>query len=191
LGFGPEVGALVLAQSDAAGAQAKEDVDVLAELLGSAGAQDVVVAADPAEGELLLAARRHVLTGFESLGATLIDDVCVPRDRLADLVDGVQRLADDAGLTVGLVGHAGDGNFHPCVVFDPADPAQVDRAERLFDDIMVVGLELGGTITGEHGVGTLKRELLAREVGPVSMQVQRALKHALDPLGILNPGKVL
>jgi glycolate oxidase len=115
----------------------------------------------------------------------------VPRDRLADLVDGVQRLADDAGLTVGLVGHAGDGNFHPCVVFDPADPAQVDRAERLFDDIMVVGLELGGTITGEHGVGTLKRELLAREVGPVSMQVQRALKHALDPLGILNPGKVL
>jgi glycolate oxidase len=191
LGFGPEVGALVLAQSDAAATQAKEDVDVLAALLGSAGAQDVVVAADPAEGELLLAARRHVLTAFEGLGATLIDDVCVPRDRLSDLVDGVDRLARAAELTVGLVGHAGDGNFHPCVVFDPADAGQATRAQQLFEDIMVVGLELGGTITGEHGIGTLKRDLLRREVGEVSMQVQRSLKQALDPLGILNPGKVV
>jgi glycolate oxidase len=191
LGFGPEVGALVLAQSDAAGVEAKEDVDVLAELLGAAGALDVVVAADAAEADLLLAARRQVLTGFETLGATLVDDVCVPRDRLSDLVDGVDRLAAAAGLTVGLLGHAGDGNFHPTVVFDAADPVQVVAAERLFGDIMVLGLELGGTITGEHGIGTLKRELLAREVGPVAMQVQRSLKHALDPLGILNPGKVI
>jgi glycolate oxidase len=191
LGFGPEVGALVLAQSDAAGIEAKEDVDVLAELLGAAGALDVVVAADAAEADLLLAARRQVLTGFEALGATLVDDVCVPRDRLSDLVDGVDRLAAAAGLTVGLLGHAGDGNFHPTVVFDAADPVQVVAAERLFGDIMVLGLELGGTITGEHGIGTLKRELLAREVGPVAMQVQRSLKQALDPLGILNPGKVI
>jgi len=191
LGFGPEVGALVLAQSDAAGVQAKADVDLLADLLAGAGALDVVVAADPAEGELLLAARRHVLTGFETLGATLIDDVCVPRDRLAALVDGVDRLAVAAGLTVGMLGHAGDGNFHPTVVFDSSDPVQVAAAEQLFGDIMVLGLELGGTITGEHGIGTLKRDLLAREVGPVGMAVHASVKQALDPLGILNPGKVL
>jgi glycolate oxidase len=191
LGFGEEVGALVLAQSDAAGAQALADANLVAELLAAAGALDVVVATDPAEGELLLAARRQVLTAFEALGATLIDDVCVPRDRLAELVDGVERLAAQAGLTVGLLGHAGDGNFHPTVVFDAADPVQVKAAEQLFDDIMLLGLDLGGTITGEHGVGRLKRDLLAREVGDLSMQVQRSIKQALDPLGILNPGSVV
>ncbi|MGI8612847.1 MAG: FAD-binding oxidoreductase [Nocardioidaceae bacterium] len=190
LGFGPEVGALVLAQSDAGGPQGKEDVDVLAGLFTDSGATDVVVAADPAEGGLLLAARRQVLTAMERLGTTLIDDVCVPRDRLPDLVDGVEALASTAGLTVGLVGHAGDGNFHPTVVFDAADADQVVAAQRLFDDIMLLGLELGGTITGEHGVGLLKRELLVREVGELSIQLHRDIKRALDPQGILNPGKV-
>jgi glycolate oxidase len=149
LGFGGEVGALVLAQSDASSVRAKEEIALLADLLADAGALDVVVAADQAEGALLLAARR----------AALIDDVCVPRDRLAALVDGVEALATSAGLTVGLFGHAGDGNFHPTVVFDASVPEQVAAANRLFEDIMLLGLDLGGTITGEHGVGTLKRDL--------------------------------
>lgn len=190
LGFGDEVGALVLAQSDAPGVLAKEEVELLAGLLADAGALDVVVAADQDEGALLLAARRQVLTAFEGLGQALIDDVCVPRDRLADVVDGVQALATKAGLTVGLFGHAGDGNFHPTVVFDSSVPEQVAAANQLFEDIMLLGLDLGGTITGEHGVGTLKRDLLAREVGAVSMRVHRGIKAALDPLGILNPGKI-
>ncbi len=190
LGFGPEVGALVIAQSDLGGVPAKAEVSVLADRLAAAGALDVVVAEDPVEGELLLAARREVLTAYERLGSTLIDDVCVPRDRLADLVAGVEGLGTAAGLLVGIVGHAGDGNFHPAVVFDAADPDQVSRAHRLFDDIMVLGLELGGTITGEHGVGILKRELLRREIGPVGLRVHGEIKAALDPLGILNPGKV-
>ncbi|MBA2549463.1 MAG: FAD-binding oxidoreductase, partial [Nocardioidaceae bacterium] len=190
LGFGGEVGALVLAQSDASSVRAKEEIALLADLLADAGALDVVVAADQAEGALLLAARRQVLTAFESLGAALIDDVCVPRDRLAALVDGVEALATSAGLTVGLFGHAGDGNFHPTVVFDASVPEQVAAANRLFEDIMLLGLDLGGTITGEHGVGTLKRDLLVREVGEVSMRVHRGIKTALDPMGILNPGKV-
>jgi glycolate oxidase len=150
----------------------------------------VAVADDAQEGELLLAARRQVLTAMEKLGTTLIDDVCVPVDRLAELIEGVDQVSQDTGLVIGMVGHAGDGNFHPTVVFDPADPAQVAAAKHAFDEVMVVGLRLGGTITGEHGVGVLKRELLAREVGPVSLAVHRAVKAALDPLGILNPGKV-
>jgi glycolate oxidase len=190
LGFGAEVGALVIAQSDAGEVQGKADIDTIAKSLESAGAADLIVAEDHAEGELLLAARRQVIPAFEGIGAMLMDDVCVPRDRLAKLVEGVERLSDACGLTVGVFGHAGDGNFHPGVIFDADEPEQRAAAQQVFADIMRLGLELGGTITGEHGVGVLKRDLLAEEVGELSLRVHRDIKRALDPLGILNPGKV-
>jgi glycolate oxidase len=91
---------------------------------------------------------------------------------------------------VGIVGHAGDGNLHPNIVVDRDDPASVARGQAVFDEIMSIGLALGGTCTGEHGIGTLKRDWLAREIGPVGLHVHRAIKAALDPRGILNPGKV-
>jgi glycolate oxidase len=190
LGFDQDAGALVLAQSDAGPVQAQRDIDLLSKLFADAGATEVVVAEDAQEGELLLAARRQVLVAFERMGTTLIDDVCVPRDRLAELVERVEAVAASAGVLVAVVGHAGDGNFHPSVVFDDSDPAQVSAAKQAFDDIMLVGLDLGGTITGEHGVGTLKKDLLRREAGDLSLRVHRDIKRALDPQGILNPGKV-
>jgi|RhiMethySRZTD1v2_1073278.scaffolds.fasta_scaffold70327_2 glycolate oxidase len=190
LGFGEEVGALVIAQSDAGEVQGKADIETIAKCLESAGASELIIAEDQAEGELLLAARRQVIPAFEAIGAMLMDDVCVPRDRLAQLVEGVERLSDEVGLTVGVFGHAGDGNFHPGVIFDADDPRQRDAAQQVFADIMRLGLQLGGTITGEHGVGVLKRDLLAEEVGELSLRVHRDIKRALDPLGILNPGKV-
>jgi glycolate oxidase len=190
LGFDQDAGALVLAQSDAGPVQAQHDIDLLSKLFADAGATEVVVAEDTQEGELLLAARRQVLVAFERMGTTLIDDVCVPRDRLAELVERVEAVAASAGVLVAVVGHAGDGNFHPSVVFDDSDPAQVSAAKQAFDDIMLVGLDLGGTITGEHGVGTLKKDLLRREAGDLSLRVHRDIKRALDPQGILNPGKV-
>jgi glycolate oxidase len=190
LGFDQDAGALVLAQSDAGPVQAQHDIDLLSKLFADAGATEVVVAEDAQEGELLLAARRQVLVAFERMGTTLIDDVCVPRDRLAELVERVEAVAASAGVLVAVVGHAGDGNFHPSVVFDDSDPAQVAAAKQAFDDIMLVGLDLGGTITGEHGVGTLKKDLLRREAGDLSLRVHRDIKRALDPQGILNPGKV-
>ncbi|KAA1418375.1 FAD-binding protein [Mumia zhuanghuii] len=191
LGFEDSVGALVLAQSDAPGLAGEAEIDAIAAHLRAAGAYDVVLAADDAEAALLLTARREVLTAFEAMGTTMVDDVCVPRTRIADLVDGVAAIAEKRGVVIGVVGHAGDGNFHPCVIFDATDPDEADRAHMAFDDVMVLGLELGGTITGEHGVGVLKRELLSRELGPVGMRVQRAVKDALDPRGLLNPGKVI
>jgi glycolate oxidase len=190
LGFDQDAGALVLAQSDAGPVQAQHDIDLLSKLFADAGATEVVVAEDAQEGQLLLAARRQVLVAFERMGTTLIDDVCVPRDRLAELVERVEAVAASAGVLVAVVGHAGDGNFHPSVVFDDSDPAQVSAAKQAFDDIMLVGLDLGGTITGEHGVGTLKKDLLRREAGDLSLRVHRDIKRALDPQGILNPGKV-
>ena len=190
LGFDPEVGAVIIAQSDAGGSHGREEIDHISKVLADCGATQVVVADDPAEGELLLKARREVLTAFERLGTTLIDDVCVPRDALAALVTGIDAIAAEHDLVIGVVGHAGDGNFHPTVVFDGQDEDESRRAKRAFDDVMTLGLDLGGTITGEHGVGVLKRELLAREVGDLGMRVHRDIKRALDPQDILNPGKV-
>jgi glycolate oxidase len=182
--------AMVLAQSDAGGQAGSDEIAAIAVLCGAAGATDVIEADDPAEGELLMAARRCVLMALDALGTTMIDDICVPRSRLGDLMAGVEKIAAECGLVIGLPGHAGDGNMHPTVVFDATDPDQVRRAEQSFGDIMQLGLDLGGTITGEHGVGMLKRDWLAREIGPLGVRVHRSIKAALDPAGILNPGKV-
>lgn len=167
------------------------DLAALGALCEAAGATEVVPADDAAESELLLKARRLSLTALEAVrGATMIDDVCVPRSRLGDLIDGVAGIAEKYQLTIGVVAHAGDGNTHPTVCFDAADPGESRRARESFDEIMALGLELGGTITGEHGVGVLKKEWLAREIGPVGLEMQRAVKQVFDPLGILNPGKL-
>ncbi|MFK0255720.1 FAD-binding oxidoreductase [Streptomyces sp. NPDC090445] len=181
--------ALLLAAFDTP--HAPDDLAAVAALCTAAGATAVVPADDEAESELLLKARRMALTALDTLRpATMIDDVCVPRSRLAEMIDGTARIARTHGLVVGVCAHAGDGNTHPVVCFDPADEEETRRARASFDEIMALGLSLGGTITGEHGVGVLKKEWLARELGPVGLEVQRAVKHAFDPLGLLNPGKL-
>ncbi|MEU8486467.1 FAD-linked oxidase C-terminal domain-containing protein [Streptomyces sp. NPDC048641] len=167
------------------------DLAAVGALCEAAGATQVVPAEDAAESELLLQARRLSLTALEAVkGTTMIDDVCVPRSRLAEMLDGVDRIAEKYGLTIGVCCHAGDGNTHPTVCFDAQDADEGRRARESFDEIMALGLELGGTITGEHGVGVLKKEWLARELGPVGVEMQRAVKAAFDPLGLLNPGKL-
>ena len=166
------------------------DLAAAGEICTANGATEVVPAADSAESELLLQARRLSLTAMDRLGTTMVDDVAVPRSALAAMIGGVAEIAERFDLTIGVVAHAGDGNTHPVVVFDADDPDESARARESFDAIMSLGLSLGGTITGEHGVGLLKREWLARELGPVGLELQRRVKAAFDPLGLLNPGKV-
>ncbi|MFI6661379.1 FAD-binding oxidoreductase [Streptomyces sp. NPDC050523] len=167
------------------------DLAAVGALCEAAGATQVVPADDFAESELLLQARRLSLTALEAVsGTTMIDDVCVPRSRLGEMLEGTERIAEKYQLTIGVVAHAGDGNTHPTVCFDAADPDESRRARESFDEIMALGLELGGTITGEHGVGVLKKEWLAREIGPVGVEMQRQIKRVFDPLDILNPGKL-
>ncbi|GAV44463.1 FAD-binding oxidoreductase [Streptomyces acidiscabies] len=167
------------------------DLAAVGALCEAAGATQVVPAEDAAESELLLQARRLALNALEAVkGTTMIDDVCVPRSRLADMLEGVERIAEDHKLTIGVCAHAGDGNTHPTVCFDATDPDESRRARESFDAIMALGLELGGTITGEHGVGVLKKEWLARELGPVGLEMQRKIKEVFDPQGLLNPGKL-
>jgi glycolate oxidase len=187
-----DAGSMVLAQSDAGGEAGAAEIAEVARLFTEAGATDVIQADDPAEGELLLAARRLALLALERVaGTTMIDDVCVPLTRLGELFERIDKVAADHGVTIGVVGHAGDGNMHPTVCFDAADAEEAARAHAAFGVVMDVALELGGTITGEHGVGVLKKEWLAREIGPVGIRLHYDIKRALDPQGILNPGKVV
>ncbi|MEV6269150.1 FAD-linked oxidase C-terminal domain-containing protein [Kribbella sp. NPDC051936] len=186
-----EAAAMLIAQSDAGGEAGAADVAAVAKLCRDHGALECIEAEDDAEGELLLEGRRAALTALEELGTTMIDDVAVPRSRLAEFIGRIEQLSAELDITIGVLGHAGDGNMHPTVVFDQTDPAQAERAQVAFDRVMEIGLELGGTITGEHGVGVLKRTWLAEEIGPVALDVHRAIKNALDPKNLLNPGKVV
>ncbi|BCB85529.1 FAD-binding oxidoreductase [Phytohabitans suffuscus] len=199
MGLRTEAKALLLAASDT-GSRAAADLERIAALCEEAGADEVYVATDAIEAAQLLQARRLAHAAMEKYAAELfpqgsggliIDDVAVPRSALAALLDGVEKIAAANGVAIGVVGHAGDGNMHPNIVVDRADPASVASCQRAFDEIVEVTLTLGGTCTGEHGVGLLKREWLARELGPVGVRVQRAIRTALDPEGLLNPGKVL
>ena len=196
MGLPTSAEALLLAAVDSA---EPAELDVIAEACRASGAVEVHAATDAAEADALLAARRLAHPALEAMatdlygdgGALIIDDVAVPVTRLADLLAGVARVAEDTGIVIGVVGHAGDGNVHPNIVVDRTDPSSLDRGRAAFDAIMELGLALGGTVTGEHGVGVLKRDWLVKELGPVGLRVHRALKNALDPLGILNPGKVI
>ncbi|MET8127363.1 FAD-linked oxidase C-terminal domain-containing protein [Streptomyces sp. NPDC005065] len=189
MGLPDSTEALLLAAFDTPDPMA--DLTAVAELCTAAGATEVVPAADAAESELLLQARRMSLTALETVkSATMIDDVCVPRSKLGAMIEGTAAVAEKYDLTIGVCAHAGDGNTHPVVCFDHTDADESRRARESFDEIMALGLELGGTITGEHGVGVLKKEWLARELGEVSVEMHRGIKAAFDPLGLLNPGKV-
>jgi glycolate oxidase len=190
MGLPVDAEALLITQSDR-GPLAAADVAAMGAMCEELGAAEVAVAEDAAESAMLTQARRLVNPAVEELGATLVDDVAVPRARLVDLLAGMDRIAAETGLLIVCPGHIGDGNMHPTVVFDRGDAAAAARAHEAFDAIMRLGLELGGTITGEHGVGLLKKDWLRTELGETSYGLQRQIKAVFDPLGILNPGKVL
>jgi glycolate oxidase len=182
--------ALLLCQSDAGGEVAVRELTAIERICADAGATMTYVTDDLAEGRMLLQARRVVLVALEMYGTWLTDDVCVPRTRIAELIAGCERISADVGLRIAVVGHAGDGNMHPTIVYDPTSADEFARAKRAFDEILAVGLRLGGTVTGEHGIGKIKREWLATEIGPVGMRVHRTLKAALDPANLFNPGSM-
>lgn len=185
MGFEDGVGALLLGQSDTGLAEAS----VIAEACEAAGASYVAVSDDPDEGELLLGARRMAIPCVERLGTVLIEDVGVPIPRIPDLIAAVESIAERRATSIPVIGHAGDGNLHPLVTFDAGDPAAVTRAEQAFDEVMDAALALGGTVTGEHGIGTLKARHFVSQLGDDVVGLHRRIKEALDPLEILNPGK--
>lgn len=189
MGLGEDVEALLLVQSD------DKHADVLlgrvSAICEDQGVSDLAHSSDPAESAMLLEARRLALPALERLGDWLLDDVAVPRSRIVEFIVAVEEISSRLGLTIGVFGHAGDGNLHPTVIFDDADADSRAATLRAFEEMTRKALELGGTITGEHGVGRLKRDWLARELDPVAATVHGTIKSALDPRGILNPGAVM
>jgi FAD/FMN-containing dehydrogenase len=163
---------------------------VIERICTDTGATMTFATDDLAEGAMLLRARRVVLTALELFGTWLTDDVCVPRTKIGELIAACERISADVGLLIAVVGHAGDGNMHPTIVYDRDSAQEFALARRAFDEILAVGLRLGGTVTGEHGIGKIKREWLATEIGPVGMRVHRTIKAALDPANLFNPGSM-
>ena len=190
MGLDRSAGALLLAQSDAPGAACAAEIQLMEAACTTAGAKEVFVTTDPEEGELFVAARRAAFPAIEARGSILLEDVGAPVPRLPELLAGVAAAADRYSVEIPVVAHAGDGNTHPIVVYDRGDPDARNRAYRAFDEIMQLAIRLGGTITGEHGVGRAKKAALPAQLGPEVMTLSLTIKNALDPLGILNPGAI-
>ena len=183
--------AMLVAGSDERGRAAGEDAAVIASVFAENGAVEVFSTDDPDEGEAFVAARRFCIPAVEAKGSLLLEDVGVPLPALGKLVSGIERIAAERDLMISVIAHAGDGNTHPLIVYDAADAAMTERAHVAFGEIMDLAVGLGGTITGEHGVGRLKRPWLDGYLGPEAMELNQRIKRALDPDGILNPGAAI
>jgi glycolate oxidase len=190
--------AMLLVQSNGDGTleRAAQDLAEFERIAHAQGATEVTISDDPEDSEMFIAARRSVGHALEKYamahgGGELVDDVCLPRKSLDEFFARMREIAREFDVLIAVAGHAGDGNMHPNVLFDAGDPDSVARAQSAFDAIMATGLELGGTITGEHGVGVLKKRWLARELDLVAQRLHLAIKREFDPRGILSPGKML
>jgi glycolate oxidase len=192
LGLDRQAGALLLFGDDGALGLVEESVQRMALICSeTSGVRGVTMAADTAGAEELLYARRCSLPALARLGSLVVlEDICVPRPAMASAVDQIAAISDRYGITIGTFGHAGDGNLHPTVVVDGSDPDQRKAADRALAEIFKLALDLGGTITGEHGVGAAKLPYLEARLGELQMDILRRVKGVFDPAGILNPGKL-
>ncbi|HSV40087.1 MAG TPA: FAD-linked oxidase C-terminal domain-containing protein [Nocardioidaceae bacterium] len=188
MGLDRSTAALIVAQSDAAGESRAAEVALMQAACEAAGAAEVFATDDPDEGELFVQARRLAFPAIQARGTLLFEDVGAPIPLLPDLLAAVAAVAAKHDLEIPVVAHAGDGNTHPIIVYDDASEG---RARAAFDEVMQAAIALGGTITGEHGVGRAKRRALPDQLGPDVMALTRRVKDAFDPQGILNPGAVL
>lgn len=171
---------------------AEQDLDVYSKLLREAGATQITAAHNEDEVAQIMAARRLLNPAMRQLrGDSLDEDVAVPRSKLPQLLAELELLAEELQLPIGTAGHIGDGNLHPVIAYDSSDADQAHRAHAGHLRIMQLAIDLGGTITGEHGIGLAKREMLEPELGEPLLGIQRAIKQVFDPKGILNPGKKL
>lgn len=179
--------AYLLVQTDGGGAagEARQILEIVTACGGETEAID-----DPAEGEALLAVRRAFHPALEAEGEVLIEDVCVPRSALPAMFAAIRRIEERTGLSIPTVAHAGDGNLHPNFVLPTGSRVVDEGVWEAAAELFRTALALGGTLTGEHGVGLLKRRWLAEELGEDSLALQRGIKAVFDPLGIMNPGKV-
>ena len=192
LGLNTEVEASLIIETDGADEQSVyREIDACVAICERSGASSVKIAHNEAERNALWKARRSLSPSLARKAPNKLgEDITVPRSAIPQVVQRLRMISKKYGLPVVIFGHAGDGNLHPNILFDKRQPEQWAKAEQMVGEIFEASLSLGGTLSGEHGVGILKRPYLVRALGPISVEVQRNIKHALDPLNILNPGKI-
>jgi glycolate oxidase len=190
LGLDRTAGALLMVESDVGGAAGERELAAAEASCQAARATSVLRAADAQEADWLRQARRAAHDALERAGVARMDDVSVPRSRVPEMLDAITRIAATNNMRLGVFGHAGDGNLHPTYIVDRDDPTAEERIEQTRDGIYRAALELGGSISGEHGTGLAKKRWLELQRGARSVEAMRAIKKALDPNGLFNPGKV-
>jgi len=191
VGLPTDCEAILLMETDGHPAAVADEAERMTAIARQHGARDVRAARDEAEGVTLAAARRSAFSALaRQRPTTILEDVTVPRSELATMVGFIVATAASHGLQIGTFGHMGDGNLHPTFLTDERDAGEMQRVHHALDAIVARTLELGGTITGEHGVGLAKKAWLRRQMGDDSYELMRQIKRTLDPAGLLNPGKI-
>ena len=191
IGLPTDCAALLLMETDGHPAAVADEGDRMAEIARRHGARDLRVAADAEESAKLATARRSAFSALARVRpTTILEDVTVPRGELATMVSFIGETAARHGLTVGAFGHMGDGNLHPTFLTDERDADEMRRVHLTLDEIVDKTLALGGTVTGEHGVGLAKKGWLRKQAGDASLDLMRVIKRSLDPDNLLNPGKI-
>jgi glycolate oxidase len=189
LGLEADAAALLLARVDTPGLSGQAEADALAAAMTSAGALWATQSTDDTEAEALFEARRLAYPALERLGPVLTEDVCVPRTAVPVMLARIGEISARHGVTIATIAHAGDGNLHPLLVTPPGDDAARVAAQAAFTEFLDAAIELGGTVSGEHGIGLLKRDGMRHELDPGALAMQEAVRRAFDPLGLFNPGK--
>jgi glycolate oxidase len=190
MGLSVEAEVVLLGRIDDPGATGDDRADQMLACFEAGGATWAARSSDEEEAEALFAARRLAYPALERLGPVLTEDVCVPIAAVPDMLARIEQIASRHDILIASIAHIGDGNLHPLLIAEPGDTAARDRAKIAFEEILTAALELEGTVTGEHGVGLLKRGGLSRELSPAVLEMHRAVKTALDPHHILNFGKI-
>jgi len=190
MGLDREAAAMLVIQTDEPGEYAAHEVEQIEAICAEAGATEVFSTDDVETGEQFCVARRQAIPAVEKKGSLLLEDVGVPVPRLGDLVRGIAEISAERDVVIAVLAHAGDGNTHPLVVFDPSDADQAARADKAYGEVMDLAISLGGTITGEHGVGRMKKPWLRDYLGDDVLALNQRVKDALDPHHIMNPGAV-
>jgi glycolate oxidase len=192
IGLNTNVEASLIIEADGADESAvAREINACVDVCQDNGACLVKIAQNESERNILWKARRSMSPSLARKAPNKLgEDITVPRSAIPEVVRRLRMISNKHGLPVVIFGHAGDGNLHPNILFDKRQPDQWSKIEEMVGEIFETSLSLGGTLSGEHGVGLLKKPYLERALGPVSIDVQRAIKQALDPLNILNPGKL-
>jgi glycolate oxidase len=191
IGLPTDVEALVLMETDGHPVVVAEEAEAMMRIARECGAREVKAAANEAEGAQLAAARRNAFSALARIRpTTILEDVTVPRSELARMVAFIAEVAVRHRLQVGTFGHLGDGNLHPTFLTDERDVEEMHRVEAALEEIVNETIRLGGTVTGEHGVGLAKKAFVKRQLGEGSYELMRSIKRTLDPAGLLNPGKI-